>query len=478
MSANLVLPARLWPAPEPAPVGPPRQLLLVLGVGVLGAFTLHVEVLGLGAFVTGASVLALALTARGTRPRAQQLLPATAAAMLLAVAALRGADWLVGLCLLGAWGLASLALVGGRTWTGVLLSGCAAALVPLRALRWFASPVSAMALPRRGIVVAALSVGLLVVFGVLLGTADPAYGHLLEVLLPSARPDVVVQRCFLLLGTAGVAGLAVYLAQRPPAVDALAPGPATPARRGEWLVPLAAVDGLFLSFVVVQLTVLFGSREHVLRTTGLTYAEYARHGFWQLLVVTGLTLAVIAIAVRVAPRVSSRDRLVVRVMLGALCLLSLVIVASALHRMSLYQAEYGWTQLRLLVSAVELALGAVFLVLLAAGVRLDGRALPRAVVGVATVTLLGLAALDPDAWIARHDVARYQSTGDIDTSYLSGLSADAVPELLRLPEPLRSCAVEPIARRLEELPHPWYDDNLARACARAALARADLSGCR
>jgi len=126
------------------------------------------------------------------------------------------------------------------------------------------------------------------------------------------------------------------------------------------LVPLAVVDGLFLSFVVVQLTVLFGSREHVLRTTGLTYAEYARHGFWQLLVVTGLTLAVIAVAVRVAPRVSPRDRLVVRVMLGALCVLSLVIVASALHRMSLYQQEYGWTRLRLLVSAVELALASIF----------------------------------------------------------------------------------------------------------------------
>ena len=41
---------------------------------------------------------------------------------------------------------------------------------------------------------------------------------------------------------------------------------------------------------------------YVLRTAGLTYAEYARGGFWQLLVVTGLTLAVIAVAARKAPR--------------------------------------------------------------------------------------------------------------------------------------------------------------------------------
>ena len=70
----------------------------------------------------------------------------------------------------------------------------------------------------------------------------------------------------------------------------------------EWLVPIVVLDALFLTFVTVQLTVLFGGHRHVLGTEGLTYAEYARSGFGQLVVVTLLTLSVVAATVRFAPR--------------------------------------------------------------------------------------------------------------------------------------------------------------------------------
>jgi hypothetical protein len=481
MSSGLVLPARLWPAPERDPAAPPRQLVPVLAVAVLGGLTLHVEALGLASLLTGTAVLAVALRLRGSWPTAEQLIPAVGAVLLLGVATVRGAEWLVALCVLGAWALATLALVGGRTWTGVILGVSAAALVPRRALLWFGTPLRSLPLPaagRRTAVVVAVSAGLLLVFGLLFGAADPAYAHLLHAVVPSFAVPDLAQRLFLFAGTGGVMVLAAYLAQRPPAVDALAPAPAAPVRPAEWLVPLTLLDGLFVSFVAVQLSVLFGGRDHVLRTTGLTYSAYARHGFWQLLVVTGLTLLVIAVAVRLAPRVTARERVLVRVLLGALCLLCLVVVASALHRMSLYEREYGWTRLRLFVTAVELALGAVLVLVLAAGIRLDGRSLPRAVVGVAAVTLLGLAAVNPDAYIARHDVDRYRQTGRIDTSYLSQLSADAVPVLLTLPPGVRECAVLPIAARIEVLPHPWYDDNLARHHARRLLEGVPLGRCR
>ena len=58
-------------------------------------------------------------------------------------------------------------------------------------------------------------------------------------------------------------------------------------------MPLGVLDALFLAFVAVQATVLFGGHAHVLETEGLTYAEYARQGFWQLLWVSALTLLVL-----------------------------------------------------------------------------------------------------------------------------------------------------------------------------------------
>src|SRR5207244_4176506 len=64
------------------------------------------------------------------------------------------------------------------------------------------------------------------------------------------------------------------------------------------IVPVATalglVDLLFLMFVVIQLRYLFGGADLVATATGLTYAEYARRGFFELVTVTALVLPVLA----------------------------------------------------------------------------------------------------------------------------------------------------------------------------------------
>jgi hypothetical protein len=227
---------------------------------------------------------------------------------------------------------------------------------------------------------------------------------------------------------------------------------------------------LFAIFVVVQFTVLFGGVEHVLGPNGPSFAEYARKGFWQLLAVTLLTLGVLGIAARWAPRDTRTDRIAIRLLLGALALFSLVIVASALYRMHVYQEAYGFTQLRVLVSMCELWLGGIFVMVLAAGVRLAAGWLPRAAVATAMAALLGLVALDPDQFIADRNIDRYAQTGRIDVLYLSSLSADAVPALDRLPADLRACALARIAEDLATSSDTWNAWNLARSRARALLA--------
>ena len=149
---------------------------------------------------------------------------------------------------------------------------------------------------------------------------------------------------------------------------------------------------------------------------GLTYAEYVHQGFGQLTVATLLTLAVVAVAARKAPRSSGRERLLLRAVLGALCLLTLVVVASALYRMHVYEEAYGFTRLRLLVSVFEGWLGLVVLMVLGAGVRLRGSWVPRTVLLSGAASLLALAALSPDAYIARHNVDRFAETGKIDVA--------------------------------------------------------------
>ena len=146
----------------------------------------------------------------------------------------------------------------------------------------------------------------------------------------------------------------------------------------EWAVPVGLVIALLVAFVVAQAAALFGGHDYVQRTTGLTYAAYVHQGFGQLTVATLLTLVTVALAVRKAPTSTRRERVLLRAVVGTLCVLTLVVVASALHRMDLYQQAYGFTVLRVLVDAFELWLGLLVVLVLVAGVRLSGWWLPRA----------------------------------------------------------------------------------------------------
>jgi hypothetical protein len=257
-----------------------------------------------------------------------------------------------------------------------------------------------------------------------------------------------------------------YVALNPPRVDRVVLPEGRPvARLWEWVVPVGLVVALFAAFVVAQAAALFGGHDYVQRTTGLTYAEYVHQGFGQLTAATVLTLATVALAVRKAPRSTARERLVLRVSLGALCALTLVVVASALHRMDLYQQAYGFTLLRVLVDAFELWLGLLVVLVLVAGVRLSGWWLPRAaLVSAAAFVLVGGLA-NPEAWVAQRNIDRYQATGKLDPYYLAGLGADAEPTIVAgLPAPVSSCI-------LSTRPAPTPDDllgwNLGRSRAAA-----------
>jgi hypothetical protein len=408
-----------------------------------------------------------------TRARDRFFWSATTVA-LLSVGTFRAAGWLFFLCLGTAVVTGALAVAGGRSLRAMIISVLMAPAAGFRALPWIKRGIFAAG--RRGggkgvrvAATVAVSVALLVVFGSLFASADAAFADLVSRAVPAVDGGTVARWIFVFVVTAFVLGGAAYLRAAPPDLGRLdRPGTRRVARL-EWAVPLTLLVLLFAMFVAVQLTVLFGDSKHVLDTDGLTYAEYARGGFWQLLVVTGLTLVVLAGAARWAPRDTGTDRVLIRGILGALAVLTLVVVASATHRMDLYADTYGLTRLRVLVALCELWLGLVFVLILIAGIRLTGRWLPRAVVAAGVLALLGLAGADPDRLIADRNVTRYEQTDRIDTAYLSSLSADAAPALDRLTGAKRDCVLGPLATELKENEDDWRGWNLGRHRARDLL---------
>ncbi|WP_442875389.1 DUF4153 domain-containing protein [Amycolatopsis sp. NBC_00355] len=468
---------RPLPPPKSAVVPLPSAVLPAAGIaGVAGALLLPVDRPGIGWLLTGVAVVgAVAVADRRAREGHKGALTwgnagwAALSLGLLSMGAIRASGWLFVLCVLAAVFTGSLAVVGNRTVHTVLYDMFAVPFEALRAIPWAGRGIGKFTARRDGvarrIALAVLAAAALVaVFVPLLASADPDFAALVEAMIPELSFGTVVRWCLVFAVAALLVAGACYFLAAPPA-RATADRPQQSKYGLEWTVPLVVLVLIFSVWVGVRLVVLFGGTAYVLRTNGLTAAEYARGGFWQLCAVTVLTLAIVAAALRWAPDAASADRLRQRVLLGALSVLSLVLVGSALSRMWTYQQAYGFTVLRLLVEVCEFWFGAVFVLVGASLVKLRSTWLPRAAIGTAAAALLILAILDPERLIADANLDRADAGKPLDRGYLYGFSADAIPVVAaRLPEPERSCGLRQMLG--DDTPDGWPAWNLSRATAR------------
>jgi hypothetical protein len=321
----------------------------------------------------------------------------------------------------------------------------------------------------------AVAVPPVVVFGVLLASADVVFARVVtapfRAAVPASFPGHILGAAFAALA---VGTLVVAAGRTVP--DRLVMAPARGVPRAPWVTALAGLDAMLLLFVAIQFAYLFGGRDAVVANTGLTYAEYARSGFWQLLAVSGLTLAVVAGGWTFARRSSGADRAWFALLTGVLVVLTLVVLASAFRRLTLYEQEFGFTRLRILVHATILLLGAVLVATLAGVLTGRVRWVTTVALGLATVTLVGLNVANLDRMVAEHNVARFRETGKVDVVYLGSLSPDAAPVLVSALPGLPRSARADLAGRLDCLwldlddPEPWTAWNLGRDAARAALS--------
>ncbi|MEU4562694.1 DUF4153 domain-containing protein [Actinoplanes sp. NPDC023936] len=466
-----------WPGPKQT-----RGWAVPAGVlaGALGFLVfLPLDRVGIGWFLGWlALTLGVGFAVRGSQDlsRNERLIRsgwAAAALALMLIPAFRNAWWLVTFSVLGAIGCTALAIVGGRQVRSILFSLVAAPYAAFAGIPWVRRHLKTNREPgiaRRIFFSVALTVVVLFVFGALLSSADVAFSSLLDDAVPDLALGSVFTWVFLAVAGGLLAVSGIYTLTAPPTTSSL--DTEGKGRFGllEWAPAGAALVLLFAGFVAVQFTVLFGGSRHVLKTAGLSYSEYARSGFWQLVAVTLLSLALIAALARWAKRDQPAERVMLRVLLGLLCGLSVVIVASALSRMWEYQRVYSFTGERIFVMASEMLLGVIFVLIAVAGIRWQGRWIPATTVGLAVMMLLGLAVLDPEGYVASRNAARYEGSGKIDAWYLRALSADATPALADLPDPVRRCTLSWIAKDLKE-PDPWYAWNLGRQQAREELKK-------
>ena len=455
-----------WPD---APHRRPGIVAAAAAAGILAATVLPERGLGLGTFMVFAAVVGTVFAAHCTRATPASgrgwtrldAFDAALVALLLATLFVRDAEWIAVLCLLAALALTAVNSTGAASVLAVLGTAAAVPLAAVRGVPWLSRTLK----PSKGVRAwlpaartAVVSAVLLMVFGALFASADALFASWVDAITPDVTWDDLPARAVLATFIAAGTLAAAFVALAPPAVARLRLPPGTSRNEFEWLAPVLVVNAIFLTFLIAQATAMFGGHEYLQQNTGLTYAEYVHEGFGQLTVATMLTLTVVAWAARKAAPGRRRD-----FALGALCVMTIVVVGSALYRMHLYEEAFGFTRLRLLVSVFEGWLGVVVVLVIVAGVVGARRLLVPVAVRVGAAGLLGLALVNPDLYIAQHNIARADAPVGIDWQYLGELSTDAYPALVRLPDDLFGCATRYSAWSGDT---DWLAWNLSRERAR------------
>ena len=405
---------------------------------------------GLALWVLVLALAALALTwSAGRRMTREAALWLGTAGLLAGCTAWRDAEPLRVfdvLATIGVLGLAAVALrdpalaiaaprLRDTLWAGLAIArSTARGIVPLALRELFRADRHRGALghARTTARLVLIAATLLLVFGSLLRSADPIFARLVS--LPEFDVERLMSHVFVMGVFTWLAGGWAYgaLVESP---DALRAPDRLPIALGalDLTTALGTLNVLFGAYVLTQLGWFFGGERFLHATTGLTAAEYARQGFFQMVWVVALVVPLL-LATRAA--IGADAALARRHTLLSVPVVALVgaIIVSAALRMRLYVHYYGLTTERL-YTLVLMGWLTIVLALLAATVLRDrGRTFVAGSVVSALALLLGLHLVVPDVVVARVNVGRAAASGTaqpLDLAYLASLSGEAVPLAVR-----------------------------------------------
>lgn len=334
---------------------------------------------------------------------------------------------------------------------------------------------------RRILIGIVMALPVLIIFTILFSSADLAFKQAVTSVFNFQISEEFFQHALLLLVIFALSlGSLEYLFKATGATTAVTevkPTEETSGREVETQVFLYLIAALFALFIIFQISYLFGGDVNI-TNRGFTYAEYARRGFWELLAVAFATLVILLFADSYTSRETSRKKWFT-IPSSLIILEILLIITSAFKRLVLYQDAYGLTLLRFYVAAFIIFLGVIFVLL---GIKFiyekKENFFAFASLFAIIAFLAGINLVNPDMFVAGRNISKFNETGKIDTKYLGSLSADALPQILkvlpRLSQEDKAVVQNGLDARREELEafgKHWQSYNYSRSKALERLGK-------
>ncbi|GAA0423663.1 DUF4173 domain-containing protein [Virgibacillus sp. AGTR] len=197
---------------------------------------------------------------------------------------------------------------------------------------------------------------------------------------------------------------------------------------------------VYLLFVCIQFSYFFGESLH----SGYTFAEYARKGFFELIIVTLINWSILISFMRFVQNTSVKLNRMLKILYTLLIGLTSIMLISAYQRLSMYEEAYGYTLDRVLAHGFMIFLMVIFAYTLIR-VWLTRLSLLHFYLIAGMIFYTGMNVINIEKLVTDKNLERYEETGKIDIYYLNTLSYSGWNGLLQL------YTKEPNYHGLEEL---------------------------
>ncbi|HEU4744482.1 MAG TPA: DUF4173 domain-containing protein, partial [Anaerolineales bacterium] len=342
----------------------------------------------------------------------------------------------------------------------------------------------------RGIVIA---LPVVAIFASLLSSADPIFAKQFEKFIDLFKidnlPEYIFRLVYILIFAYALAGTFLHAAEK--SDEKLEEKTRVSPFLGftESTIVLGSVVILFIAFVIVQFQYFFGGQANI-SIEGYTYSEYARKGFGELVTVAFFSLLLLLGLGAITRRETEVLRRTFSMLGVALVGLLIVMLIAAFRRLVLYEAAYGFSQLRTYTHVFMIWLGLLLVAVVVLEVLRRERAIGLSMVLAALGFVISLNVLNVDAFIVRQNLQReIRSTtdktfargrADLDAQYFVDLSEDAVPPMVHVfqsksvPASVKekigaALACKSYERKQVESEVPWQGFHFSRWRAETAL---------
>ncbi len=286
----------------------------------------------------------------------------------------------------------------------------------------------------RGIII---SLPILVLLTWLLSSADVVFQKYLDSLVKvSINPEIVLRILIIIVASY----LFIGIFAKAFANSKKSENPSIKNNQSKFLgsiesfIVLGAVELLFLVFILIQFFYLFGGKSYVWGIEEyITYSEYAKNGFGELIAVSLISFLLIYGIDKFGKLENLKEKKIFKTLASILTFEIILIMASAFKRLSLYVDGYGFTFERLMAFIFLFWLFSTFLIFLYKIFSEQRETyFIHSLFWLTILFWLGINILNPDAFIARKNIERHLQGKQLDVWHFYTLSGDAVPQIVQI----------------------------------------------